>query len=154
MEIEMIKCPRCGQPFPKARKDLGYNYCVNCSTERPVVGLIEGTGPEGDSMDSITIMKPELAFKIERARRGISRSICISPDEEAPDMRTTEDQEDTIISSFDRETRIAGMEEEYATSVEEIKDLGSVLDDLEESEGEEKPELEEEDGMDEGEAGR
>ena len=45
------------------------------------------------------------------------------------------------------------MEEEYATSVEEIKDLGSVLDDLEESEGEEKPELEE-DGMDEGEAGR
>lgn len=152
MEIEMIKCPKCGRPFPKARKDLGYNYCVHCSTERPVVGLIEGIGPEGDSMDSISIMKPEVAFRIERARRGISRSICISPDEEAPDMRTTEDQEDMTISSSDRETRLAGMEEEYAVSAEEVKDLGSVLDDLEDCEVEEKPELE--DGMDEGEAGR
>ena len=154
MEIEMIKCPKCGRPFPKARKDLGYNYCVHCSTERPVVGLIEGIGPEGDSMDSISIMKPEVAFKIERARRGISRSICISPDEEAPDMRTTEDQEDTMIASSDRNTRVSGMEEEYSATVEEVKDLGSVLDDLDkyEDEVEEKPEIE--DGLDEGEAGR
>ena len=98
-------------------------------------------------------MKPEIAFKIERARRGISRSICISPDEEAPDMRTTEDQEDMQIASSDRDTRLSGMEEEYAASVEEVKDLGSVLDDLAENDSfEEKPEIE--DGMDEGETGR
>lgn len=150
MELEMVTCPRCGRPFPKMRKDLGYNYCVNCSTERPVVGLIEGIGPEGDSMDSISIMKPEDAFRIEKARRGIYRSICINPDEEAPNMRTFESQDEVMTDSVsERETRIAGLEEEhYSTAVEEIKDLGSVLEDLEdESNIEEKPELE--DGMDE-----
>ena len=133
--IEMVKCPKCGRPFPKARKDLGYNYCVNCSTERQVVGLIEGIGPEGDSMDSISIVKPDVAFKIERARRGVSRSICITPDEDAPDMRAIEDQEDMSVS--DRDTRLAGMEEvEYTTlSTEEEKELGSVLDDLSEDVG-------------------
>lgn len=142
--IEMVKCPKCGRPFPKARKDLGYNYCVNCSTERPLVGLIEGIGPEGDSMDSISIMRPDVAFKIEKARRGVSRSICITPDEDAPDMRAIEDQEDMSVS--DRDTRLAGMEEvEYvAPSTDEEKELGSVLDDLSEDAGQsvEDPKIE------------
>lgn len=142
--IEMVKCPKCGRPFPKARKDLGYNYCVNCSTERPLVGLIEGVGPEGDSMDSISIMRPDVAFKIERARRGVSRSICITPDEDAPDMRAIEDQEDMSVS--DRDTRLAGMEEvEYAApSTDEEKELGSVLEDLSEDVGQfvEDPKIE------------
>lgn len=142
--IEMVKCPKCGRPFPKARKDLGYNCCVNCSTERPLVGLIEGIGPEGDSMDSISIMRPDIAFKVEKARRGVSRSICITPDEDAPDVRAIEDQED--MSVFDRDTRLAGMEEvEYvAPSTDEEKELGSVLDDLSEDVGQcvEDPKIE------------
>lgn len=142
--IEMVKCPKCGRPFPKARKALGYNYCVNCSTERPLVGLIEGIGPEGDSMDSISIVRPDVAFKIEKARRGVSRSICITPDEDAPDMRAIEDQEDMSVS--DRDTRLAGMEEvEYvAPSTDEEKELGSVLEDLSEDVGQctEDPKIE------------
>lgn len=46
MKLEMIKCPKCGNDFPKKRKELGYHVCVNCSTVEPVVGIttLEGTG--------------------------------------------------------------------------------------------------------------
>ena len=45
-ELEMIKCPKCGNDFPLKRKELGYHVCVNCSTAKPVVGVttVEGTG--------------------------------------------------------------------------------------------------------------
>tara|TARA_R110000803_G_scaffold109199_1_gene177560 strand:- start:847 stop:1308 length:462 start_codon:yes stop_codon:yes gene_type:complete len=46
-KLEMLPCPKCGDDFPKLRKEL-YNYhtCVNCSTTEPVVGIttVEGTG--------------------------------------------------------------------------------------------------------------
>ena len=46
MQLEMIKCPKCGNDFPLKRKELGYHVCVNCSSVKPVVGIttIEGTG--------------------------------------------------------------------------------------------------------------
>lgn len=46
MQLEMIPCPKCGNDFPKKRKELGYHVCVNCSTTKPVVGIttVEGSG--------------------------------------------------------------------------------------------------------------
>ena len=46
MQFETILCPKCSQPFPLKRKELGYHVCVNCSTAKPVVGVttIEGSG--------------------------------------------------------------------------------------------------------------
>ncbi len=47
MNLEMIKCPKCGDDFPKLRKEkYGYHVCVNCSTVEAVVGVttVEGTG--------------------------------------------------------------------------------------------------------------
>lgn len=47
MQLEMIECPKCGDDFPKLRKEIyGYHVCVNCSTIKPVVGIttVEGTG--------------------------------------------------------------------------------------------------------------
>ena len=46
MQLEMIPCPKCGNDFPKKRKELGYHVCINCSTVKPVVGIttIEGEG--------------------------------------------------------------------------------------------------------------
>lgn len=46
-KLKMIPCPKCGNPFPELRKtQYGYNFCVNCSTIEPVVGVttVEGTG--------------------------------------------------------------------------------------------------------------
>ena len=46
MQLEMIPCPKCGNDFPKKRKELGYHVCVKCSTVKPVVGVttVEGSG--------------------------------------------------------------------------------------------------------------
>lgn len=47
MNLKMIKCPKCGEDFPELRKTkYGYNFCVNCSTVEPVVGIttVEGSG--------------------------------------------------------------------------------------------------------------
>jgi ssDNA-binding Zn-finger/Zn-ribbon topoisomerase 1 len=46
-KLKMIPCPKCGNPFPELRKTkYGYNFCVNCSTIEPVVGVttVEGSG--------------------------------------------------------------------------------------------------------------
>src|SRR5210317_1857216 len=47
MQLEMIPCPKCGDDFPKLRKEkYGYHVCVNCSTVEAVVGIttVEGYG--------------------------------------------------------------------------------------------------------------
>ena len=47
MELEMIECPKCGDDFPKLRKEkYGYHVCVNCSTETAKRGIpvMRGTG--------------------------------------------------------------------------------------------------------------
>jgi hypothetical protein len=47
MELEMIECPKCGNDFPKLRKEkYGYHVCVNCSTESAKRGvpIMRGTG--------------------------------------------------------------------------------------------------------------
>ena len=31
-KLEMIVCPKCENPMPLKRKELGYHVCVNCST--------------------------------------------------------------------------------------------------------------------------
>lgn len=43
----MISCPKCGDDYPELRKlNYGYNFCVNCSTVEPLVGIttVEGSG--------------------------------------------------------------------------------------------------------------
>jgi len=47
MNLKMISCPKCGDDFPELRKTkYGYNFCVNCSTVEPLVGIttVEGSG--------------------------------------------------------------------------------------------------------------
>ena len=64
MQLEMIECPKCGNDFPKKRKELGYHVCVNCSTAKPVVGIttIEGTGDH--TWNDLIIMDQDRAFAI------------------------------------------------------------------------------------------
>jgi|TARA_R110002153_G_scaffold73702_2_gene192231 hypothetical protein len=47
MNLKMISCPKCGDDYPELRKlTYGYNFCVNCSTVEPLVGIttVEGSG--------------------------------------------------------------------------------------------------------------
>tara|TARA_Y100000034_G_C6875737_1_gene400458 strand:+ start:631 stop:867 length:237 start_codon:yes stop_codon:yes gene_type:complete len=44
----MIDCPKCGEDMPKLRlTKFGYEYCINCSTEKPK-RAINVTGGSGD----------------------------------------------------------------------------------------------------------
>ena len=48
MSIKMIDCPKCGEEMPELRlTKFGYNFCVNCSTEKPKKAL-SITGGSGD----------------------------------------------------------------------------------------------------------
>jgi hypothetical protein len=49
MQLEMITCTKCNSPMPKLRKEkYGYNFCVNCSTEKPLMArtITFGTGDD------------------------------------------------------------------------------------------------------------
>ena len=46
--MEMIDCTRCREAMPKLRlTKFGYDFCINCSTERPKEA-INITGGSGD----------------------------------------------------------------------------------------------------------
>ncbi len=46
--MEMINCVRCGAAMPKLRlTKFGYDFCINCSTEKPKKA-INITGGSGD----------------------------------------------------------------------------------------------------------
>lgn len=38
----VTSCIYCNQPFPVERKKLGYNYCINCSSEKSKIYLDKG----------------------------------------------------------------------------------------------------------------
>jgi len=48
MTIKMIDCPKCRGEMPELRlTKFGYNFCINCSTEKPKKALLI-TGGSGD----------------------------------------------------------------------------------------------------------
>lgn len=117
-KLEMIRCPRCGQLFPKKRQELGYNYCINCSTEKRVTYIIEGT-TDGDGDDTIHsamyIISQEEADKINRATGIIQESTETEDMYGIPDMRTTEDRDtaDNVESDYLSAEDISAEEEQY-----------------------------------------
>lgn len=49
MQLEMINCTKCNSPMPKLRKEkYGYSFCINCSTEKPLMArtITFGTGDD------------------------------------------------------------------------------------------------------------
>lgn len=137
--LEMIPCPICGNPFPKKRKELGYNYCVNCSTEKPLVCRVEEHGEGDHTYDSIRIMKQEEAFALYKAEHN--SKIDYNPEEEsAPDYSTFEQQEEATasMSPAEKELLLKELENEFAgiseRSIEEMDQLAPIMDDEEEEE--------------------
>ena len=71
-KLQMIPCPKCGNDFPKKRKELGYHVCVNCSTVKPLVGIttVEGTGDH--TYNDLIIMDQDRALAIQAAADEIA----------------------------------------------------------------------------------
>ena len=72
MKLKMIPCPKCENPFPEKRKELGYHVCVNCSTTDKVVGIttVEGTGDH--TWNDIIIMDRKKAISIAQKEAEIT----------------------------------------------------------------------------------
>lgn len=74
-DLEMIKCSRCGEPFPKLRLDkYGYDFCIKCSDVQKKVGRIRVVGEGDHTVTVLDILDQNTARKLqklENASRGI-----------------------------------------------------------------------------------
>ena len=125
VQFEMIPCPICGKPMPKKRLELGYSYCVNCSTEKPKVCLVEGT-QEGDStQDGVIIMTAQEAQAINRYRTGGLKLEHI--EDEAPlNMQTFEEREEAAEAVSQKDLAMLEGEFGYEISDRTAKDLETI----------------------------
>lgn len=107
MQLEMIKCPKCGNDFPLKRKELGYHVCVNCSTTKPVVGIttIEGSGDH--TFNDIIIMDQDKALGIAKRAAEITGQKSdleyIDFDTEADENEVSQSVKDTVKKLNDGE---------------------------------------------------
>jgi hypothetical protein len=75
MELEQIKCTRCGNDMPKLRlTQYGYDFCISCSDVKPKVGRIRVVG-EGDytatEMDIVDQDTAKRLQELENSARGV-----------------------------------------------------------------------------------
>lgn len=120
-KLEMIPCPKCGQPFPKLRKELyGYHVCVNCSTTKAVVGIttVEGTGDH--TYNDLIIMDQDRALAIQKAadeamgkRTGAPAEI-IDFDTERPDAEVSQSIKDKTTALNEGDTTVNAIYDENA----------------------------------------
>jgi len=73
MQLEMIPCPKCGNDFPKLRKEkYGYHVCVNCSTVEAVVGITTVEGSGDHTYNDLIIMDQKQARAIAEKEAELS----------------------------------------------------------------------------------
>ena len=72
MQFETILCPKCSQPFPLKRKELGFHVCVRCSTAKPVVGITTVEGSGDHTYNDIIIMDQDRASAIAAKEAELS----------------------------------------------------------------------------------
>ena len=77
MELEMISCTKCNSPMPKLRKEkYGYSYCINCSTEKPLVARTVTYGTGDDIWTDTEILTQDQAQRIiELEANAIGRKV-------------------------------------------------------------------------------
>jgi|TARA_R110000772_G_scaffold237084_1_gene348984 hypothetical protein len=66
-DIKMINCPKCEGKMPELRLiKFGYNFCVDCSTEKPLKAL-SITGGDGDhTYNTIQVITSDQYDSIKR----------------------------------------------------------------------------------------
>lgn len=134
-ELKMIPCPKCGKPFPKRRRDLGYNYCCDCSTEKTKTCRIEDRGEGEDTYTVLTVMTAEEALALARIEK--QGKVDVIPDQgPAPDYSTFEEQDENQTAEVDLlkdSMQLTEMEKEFAgmseRSLEEMERIAPLMDD-------------------------
>lgn len=129
MEIDMIKCPKCGKLFPLGRRKLGYQFCIACTPQNYVRPYIEEQGEGEDTYTVVHIVSQQEYNIIQRGQRMMQagRYVTGSEQEDAPDMTTYEqqDEQEPHFTSAEREARLQSLEYEQQgmteRSIEEIE---------------------------------
>lgn len=138
-KFEMIPCPVCGKPMPKKRLDLGYKYCVNCSTEGRKVCVVEGV-QEGEDVQSETfIVSPQEAQLIAKTK-SVGLKLEKLEEETKLNLQTYEEQEESEKALQHRD--IAEFEGEFGYEISDkvardMETLGLFDNDSSEDLGEE-----------------
>lgn len=110
----MIPCPVCGRPMPKKRMELGYKYCVNCSTEGRKVCVVEGV-QEGEDVQSETlIVTPHEAQMITKTKKTGTKLERLE-EESKLNLQTYEEQEE-LEKSLEH-TELAEFEGEFGYEI-------------------------------------
>ena len=108
MKLKMIPCPKCENPFPEKRKELGYHVCVNCSTTDKVVGIttVEGTGDH--TWNDLIIMDRKKAISIAVKEAELTgRKVDIEiQDYEKDEASVTQSVEEKVSQSLDPQDEI------------------------------------------------
>lgn len=122
MQLEMIKCPKCGNDFPKKRKELGYHVCVNCSTVEPVVGITTVEGSGDHTYNDLIIMEQSKARAIKEKEAQLSGKrvhleVLDFDEEEENEKETSRAISDTIKKIRSNEEK-----EDLEDEEEEIRD--------------------------------
>ena len=122
MQLEMIPCPKCGNDFPKKRKELGYHVCVNCSSVKPVVGITTVEGSGDHTYNDMIIMDQDRAIAIaskaaELAGKKVDIEMLDLDVDEAEINQTVKEQVQKILDDEKeeeeeevKETKIKGID--------------------------------------------
>lgn len=70
----MAICIKCTNPYPDARKDLGYNTCVHCSTEQPYGCTSVNNHKTGNTIE---ILSKEEAARINKLQARHGYGTCL-----------------------------------------------------------------------------
>ncbi len=73
--MEMINCSRCGDDMPELRlSKFGYDFCINCSTERPKKA-INVTGGSGDhTYNTIKVVTSE-QYDVYKKQQELNKKV-------------------------------------------------------------------------------
>ena len=110
----MVSCPVCGRPMPKKRMELGYRYCVNCSTEGRKVCVVEGVQEGEDVQSETVIVTPQEAQLINKTKKTGTKLERLE-EESKLNLQTYEDQEELEKSLEHRE--LAEFEGEFGYEI-------------------------------------
>ena len=107
----MIPCPKCGNDFPKLRKEkFGYHVCVNCSTVKPVVGITTVEGSGDHTYNDIIIMDRDRAIAIASREAEIAgKKLMVDYDdlnlesEDDFDTNVTQSIKEAVTNALDDE---------------------------------------------------
>ena len=123
-DLKMIPCPKCNNPFPEKRKELGYHVCINCSTVKPLVGVttVEGTGDH--TYNDILIMDQDRYIAIAKKEAELTgKSIHI----EMLDL----DKDEAAVSQSVKEEVTKVLDEDYVVEDVDMFDPNKEMEGIE-----------------------